>query len=82
VAFLEYHTAITWSVTSHLVPAFEFVGSTNTIAGRTQLVGLPEVIFRTGPKLELKAGLQVGLNARAPELGIRVQLGWFWGKRR
>jgi hypothetical protein len=81
VAFLEYQTAVTWRATSHLVPAFEFVGSTNTIVGRTQLVGLPEVIFRTGPNLELKAGLQVGLNALAPELGIRVQLGWFWGKR-
>jgi len=26
--------------------------------------------------------LQLGLNARAPDLGMRVQLGWFWGKRR
>ena len=34
VAFLEYHAAITWRATSHLVPAFEFVASTNTIAGR------------------------------------------------
>jgi hypothetical protein len=81
VAFLEYQTAITWRATSHLVPAFEYVGSTNTIAGRTQLAGLPEVIFRAGLNLELKAGLQIGLNAQAPELGIRVQLGWFWGKR-
>jgi hypothetical protein len=81
-AFLEYQSAITWRETSHFVPVFEFVGSTNTIAGRTQLVGLPEVIFRAGPNLELKAGLQLGLNAEAPELGMRVQLGWFWGKRR
>jgi hypothetical protein len=82
VAFLEYQSAITWRATSHFVPAFEFVGSTNTIAARTQLAGLPELIFRAGPNLELKAGLQLGLNARAPDLGIRVQLGWFWGKRR
>jgi hypothetical protein len=81
VAFLEYQTAITWRATRHFVPAFEFVGSTNTIAGRTQLAGLPEVIFRAGPNLELKAGLQLGLNARTPELGMRVQLDWFWGKR-
>jgi hypothetical protein len=81
VAFLEYHTAMTWRATSHFVPAFEFVGSTNTIAARTQLVALPEVIFRTGPNLEFKAGLQLGLNAGAPDLVLRVQMGWFWGKR-
>jgi hypothetical protein len=80
-AFLEYQTAITWRATSHFVPAFEFVGSTNTIAGRTQLVGLPEAIFRAGTNLELKAALQLGLNAHAPEVGMRVQLSWFWGKR-
>jgi hypothetical protein len=39
VAFLEYQSAITWRATSHFVPAFEFVGSTNTIAARTQLAG-------------------------------------------
>ena len=81
VAFLEYQSAITWRATSHFVPAFEFVGSSNTIAGRTQLAGLPELIFRAGPDLELKAGLQLGLNARTRELGMRVQVGWFWGKR-
>jgi hypothetical protein len=63
------------------VPALEFVGSTYTIAERTQLAGLPELIFRAGPNLELKVGLQLGLNARTPELGLRGQLGWFWGKR-
>ena len=82
MAFLEYQSAVTWRATNHFVPAFEFVGSTNTIAGRTQLVGLPEAIFGIGPNLELKAALQLGLNARAPDLGMRVQLGWFWGKRR
>jgi hypothetical protein len=81
LAILEYQTAITWRATSNIVPAFEFVGSTYTIAGRTQLAGLPELIFRPGPNLELKAGLLLGLNARTPELGLRVQLGWFWGKR-
>jgi hypothetical protein len=82
MAFLEYQSAVTWRATNHFVPAFEFVGTTNTIAGRTQLVGLPEAIFGIGPNLELKAALQLGLNARAPDLGMRVQLGWFWGKRR
>jgi hypothetical protein len=80
-AFLEYQTAVTWRATTHFVPAFELLGSTNPVAGRTQLVVVPEVILRAGPNLELKAGLQVGLNAEAPELGLRVQLGWSWGKR-
>ncbi len=80
-AFLEYEGAVTWKATAHLVPALEVVGSTNTLTGRTQLVSLPEVILRMGKRLEGKAGLQVGLNPEAPGLGLRIQLGWFWGKR-
>ena len=63
------------------MPGCELVGSTNLVAGRTQLVALPEVILQAGPNLALKAGLQLGLNAETPELGLRVQLGWSWGKR-
>jgi hypothetical protein len=81
VAFLEYKTAVTWRASRHFVPAVELVGSTNTIAGRTQLVALPEVIVRAGPHLEWKAGLQVGIDSVAPELGLRAQLAWFWGRR-
>jgi hypothetical protein len=81
-AFLEYQSAVTWRATIHFVPTFEFVGSTNAVVGRTQLVAVPEVILRAGPHLEWKAGLQLGLNAETPELGLRVQLGWSWGKRR
>jgi len=81
VAFLEYSNAITWAATSHFVPGFELVGSTNTITGRTEVVAMPELILRAGPHLEWKAGLQVGLNAETPDLELRVQAAWFWGRR-
>ena len=80
-AFLEYEAAVTWKATRHLVPAFEFVGSTNTLAVRTQLVSMPEVIVQMGQHWEAKTGLQVGLNPEAPRLGLHVQLAWFWGAR-
>jgi hypothetical protein len=43
------------------------------------------LLFISSPEerhLEWKAGLQLGLNAETPELGLRVQLSWSWGKRR
>jgi hypothetical protein len=40
-AVLEYSNAVTWKATSHFVPVFELIGSTNTITGRTQQVALP-----------------------------------------
>lgn len=80
-AFLEYSTAVAWLATRHVVPVFEFASSTDLKTGRTQAVGQPEMILRTGPHLELKAGLQRGLNSHTARLGIRGQIGWFWGKR-
>jgi hypothetical protein len=80
-AFLEYKSAVTWRATIHFAPTFEFVGSTNPITDRTELVAVPEVILRAGPHLEWKTGLQLGLNAETPEFGLRAQLAWSWGKR-
>ena len=80
-AFLEYANALAWLPTRHVVPVFEFVGSTGTISGRTELVVQPELILRAGPHWELKAGLQRGVNARTPPFGVRAQIAWFWGTR-
>jgi len=80
VTILEYSDAVAWQAMRHFVPAFEFVGSTNTVAGRTELVALPEVIVQPGSHLEWKAGFQLGLNAEAPRLGFRAQVAWQWGK--
>jgi hypothetical protein len=80
-AFLEYANVLTWLATRHVVPVFEFVGSTNTISSRTELIVQPEMIFRAGPHWELKAGLQRGLNAQTPRIGVRAEVAWFWGKR-
>jgi hypothetical protein len=80
-AFLEYATAVAWLVDTRLAPVFELVGSTNTITSRTQLVAQPEVILRTGQHVELKMGLQLGLNSRTPPVGVRAQFAWLWGKR-
>lgn len=80
-AFLEYENAVAWRASTHVVPVFEFVGSTNTITSRTQLIAQPEVVVRCGPRWEWKAGLQLGLNRAAPSVGIRAQIARFWGKR-
>jgi hypothetical protein len=80
-AFLEYENAVAWLASEHIVPVFEFVGSTNTITSRTQMIAQPEVVVRHGSHWELKAGLQLGLNRPTPSAGIRTQLAWFWGKR-
>jgi hypothetical protein len=80
-AFLEYENAVAWLASEHIVPVFEFVGSTNTITSRTQMIAQPEVVARHGAHWELKAGLQLGLNRPTPSAGIRTQLAWFWGKR-
>jgi hypothetical protein len=79
--FLEYSNAVTWSGLNHIVPAFELTGSTNTMTGRTELVALPEVLGAIGTHLEWKVGLQLGLIARTPRLGLRTQISWSWGGR-
>jgi hypothetical protein len=81
IAFLEYESAVVWAASDHFAPAFEFVGSTNTITSRTRVIVQPEVITRHGLHWEAKAGLQLGLNRLTPSVGIRTQLAWFWGKR-
>lgn len=81
-SFFEYANALAWMATDHFLPVFEFVGSTNTITGKTQLVGQPELIVLIGQHLELKGGLSLGLNSGTPHVGLRTQVGWFWGKRK
>jgi hypothetical protein len=80
--FFGYGGAVAWLATAHWVPALEFAGSTNTLTGRTQLVGLPEIIVRVGTHWELKTGLTFGLNPQTPRLGLRAQVDWFWGTRK
>ena len=81
VAFVEHSTSVVWLATTHVSPVFEFVGSTNTTTGRTQLVAQPEAILRQGSHLELKAGLSLGVNSHTPSVGLRSQVAWFWGRR-
>jgi hypothetical protein len=81
-AFIQYANALAWIEWEHFLPVFEFVGSTNAITGRTQLVGQPELIVPIRQHLELKGGLQIGLNSKTSRLGLRTQVAWFWGKRK
>jgi hypothetical protein len=81
-AFLEYSNAVVWLAANHFLPAFELAGSSNTITGRTQLVGQPELIVPIGRHFELKGGLSLGLNSETPHIGLRTQVAWFWGKRK
>ena len=80
-SFFEYANAFAWSASRHVVLVFEIAGSADTITGRTQLVGLPEVIVPIGQHLELKAGLSPGLNSETHQLALRTQVAWHWGKR-
>ena len=79
-SFLEYDHAVVWLATA-LAPVLELAGSTNTVTGRTLLAGAPEVIFRKGAHLELKAALPLGLNSQTPRVAVRIQVALFWGKR-
>ena len=81
-AFLEYSNAVVWTAAGHFLPVFELVGSSNTITGRTQLIGQPELIVPIGRHFELKAGLSLGLNSETPHIGLRTQVAWFWGTRK
>jgi hypothetical protein len=80
-SFLEYQTALVWRPGARFTPVFEFVGSTDTFRGRTQMITQPEIILRLGRHLEWKAGLQLGLVPTTPPVGIRIQLAAFLGKR-
>jgi hypothetical protein len=79
--FVEYDHAVVWLATAHLAPVLELAGSTNTVTGRILLAGVPEVIFRKGAHLELKAALPLGLNSQTPRVAVRIQMALFWGKR-
>jgi hypothetical protein len=80
--FLEYMNAVLWRWSNHLFPVFELVGSRNGFTGQTQLVALPEIILRAGPHLDVKVGLQLGLTAVTPAVGLRFELAATWGRRR
>jgi hypothetical protein len=80
-SFVQYDHAVVWLATAHLAPVLELAGSTNSATGRTLLAGLPEVIFRKGAHLELKAALPLGLNSQTPRFAVRFQVALFWGKR-
>ena len=80
-SFVAFSNAVTWVAASHLLPAFEVSSSTDTIAGRTRAIALPEVIVPIGLHWQWKAGYQVGLNPAAPQRGVRVQVAWLWGNR-
>ena len=79
-AFLEQATALVWLASKHLMPVFEFVGSTNTVTNHTQLVLQPEAIVSLGEHLEVKAGVTIGVSP-ASRYAIRSQLAWVWGRR-
>jgi hypothetical protein len=78
-ANFEHANAVVWLVSHHFMPVFEFVGSTNTLNGNTQLVIQPEVIVAQVQHLELKTGLSLALIP-TPHYAIRSQIAWFWGK--
>jgi len=79
-ANFEHAHALVWRASRRAIPVFEFVGSTNTLSGNTQLLVQPEVIVTPARNLELKTGIWVAVFP-APHYGIRSQIAWFWGKR-
>ena len=79
-ANLEHSHSVAWLVNRHFTPVFEFVGSTNTRNGSTQLVVQPEIIFAYTRFLELKAGLSSQFYPE-PHYDLRMQMAWFFGKR-
>src|SRR5690348_16956610 len=80
-ANFQHANAVVWSASRHLMPVSEFVGSTNTLNGNTQLLIQPEVIAATVQHLEFTTGLSVALLP-SPHYTIRSQVAWFWGRRK
>ena len=80
-AFLEQAHALVWVARRRFMPSVEFVASTDTIHGGTQMILQPELILAPSRHLELKTGFAVGVSP-APRYTIRAQLAWFWGNRR
>lgn len=78
----EYNHAVVWFATLRWIPALEVLGRTNTATGTTELALQPEVIFYTGPHVELKVGLPVGLTSATPGIGVRAQIAIIWGDPR
>jgi hypothetical protein len=78
--FEQSHSAA-WLLNRHFTPVLEFVGSTDTRTGNSQLVFQPEIIFAYTQFLELKAGLGAQFYPE-PHYDLRMQMAWFFGKRR
>ncbi|HXE15235.1 MAG TPA: hypothetical protein VN633_24130 [Bryobacteraceae bacterium] len=79
-ANFEQSHSVAWLMSRHFTPVFEFVGSTNTRNGNTQLVVQPEIIFTYTRLLELKAGISSQFYPE-PHYDLRMQMAWFFGKR-
>jgi hypothetical protein len=74
-ANFEQSHSVAWLLNRHFTPVFEFVGSVDTRTGNTQL------IFAYTRFLELKAGFASQFYPE-PHYDLRMQMAWFFGKRR
>jgi hypothetical protein len=79
ISLLTYESALGFASRRNVMPAVEFVGSTNTSTGRTLAVVEPDILFRRSPHFELKLGIPAGVNSKSPTLGLHAQLAMFWG---
>lgn len=78
----EYRNAIVWLASYRWIPVIEFLGATSTRTGETEFAIQPEMIFYTGPHLELKVGVPFGLTSQTPGIGVRAQISILWGVKR
>lgn len=75
-----YRSALVVPATLRWNPTLELLGSTDTNTRQTVLLAQPEMIYYVNRHWELKLGLPIGLTRASPGIGVRVQVGWVFGR--
>ncbi len=75
-----YRSAFVFPVSYRWNPGVELLGETDTATGHTELVVQPEMIFFGNARWELKAGVPIGLTRSSPNIGVRAQVTWIFGR--
>ena len=77
---LVYRFAAMYEATERIQPVLELVGEHDFQGGQGRLALVPEAIFTLSHRIQLKAGLPLGLTRSTPDVGAQFQLTWKFGK--
>ncbi len=77
---LIYRFAAMYEASERLQPVLELVGEHDFQSGTGRLALVPEAIVTLNHRIQLKAGLPLGLTRSTPDVGAQFQLTWKFGK--